>query len=648
MKKRFHLLLISTFLPAIFFCQVIKIEPLSTGLLYPICIQNTGIPNDNRLFVVEKRGRIKIVNSVTGSVTPVPFLDIYSKVYPITTVFDERGLLGLAFHPNYSSNGYFYVNYVTPNGKTVISRYQVSAFPDTAIVGSEQIIMTIHQPFSNHKGGNLMFGPEDGYLYVSLGDGGSSGDPGNRAQNIDSLHGKTLRIDINNPTPPYYFSAPGNPFYGSVPGRDEIFDLGLRNPWRCSFDRLTHDLWIGDVGQSNYEEINFRSKCDTVGHNYGWRCYEGNTGYNTSGCLPLSNFTPPVFVYDHSFGCSVTGGYVYRGAQENSLFGKYLFADYCQGRIWATVPNGVGGWNTNQLTQQNLLITNNIASFGEDVDGELYLAGVSSGLIYRLRDTACAPVAYIHEKDSVFVCSTNPTTLTAIKGVGLTYSWTVSSNGTWTINGGQGTNALSLTPDISSPAIIWVTVSNGTCSSISNSVVVIAGASFTGLGSMYCVTNPSVNLTASLAGGVFSGAGISGNGFNPSNAGLGTHVISYTFADTLSSCYYKSSNCSLTYTQSVVVSMCSGINEQNEFLNVRVFPNPSNADFNVEYYSLEPLELEVKISDALGRTVFNGNIETKVGQQNFPIKLANVEGGIYFLFLKTDKFVYEGKIIVSK
>ncbi len=402
------------------------------------------------------------------------------------------------------------------------------------------------------------------------------------------------------------------------------------------------------MGQNNYEEINFRSKCDTVGHNYGGRCYEGNTAYNTSGCLTFSTFTSPVFTYDHSLGCSVTGGYVYRGAQNKSLFGKYLFADYCQGEIWATAPNGTGGWNTNQLTQQTSPINFDIASFGEDIDGELYLAGVSTGVIYRLTDTACAPVAYIHKKDTLFVCGTNPTTLTAIKGAGLTYRWTVSSNGTWTINSGQGTNALSLTPDMSSPATLWVTVSNGTCSSVSNSVVVIAGASFTGLGTMYCVTNPSVNLTASVAGGVFSGAGISGRSFSPINAGLGTHVISYTLADTLSSCYFKSSSCSLTYTQSVIVSACTGLYEQSKFLNVKVFPNPSNAEFNLEFYSPEPLELELKINDALGRTVFNGNLETKVGKQSFPVKLGSVDAGIYFLFLKTDTFVYEGKIILSK
>ena len=493
-----------------------------------------------------------------------------------------------------------------------------------------------------------MFGPDDGYLYISMGDGGSGGDPGNRAQNKDSLLGKTLRIDVNNSASPYYFSAPGNLFYGSIPGRDEIFDLGLRNPWRCSFDRLTHDLWMGDVGQNNSEEINFRSKCDTVGHNYGWRCYEGNTSYNTSGCLPLSNFMPPVFVYAHSLGCSVTGGYVYRGAQEGGLFGKYLFTDYCQGRIWSTVPNGTGGWSTSQLIQQTSQINNNFSSFGEDVEGELYLAGISSGQIYRLRDTACAPVAYIHQKDSIYVCGATPITLTAIKGSGLSYSWTLNSNGAWIINGGQGTNALTVTPDISSPATLWVTVSNGTCSSVSNSVVVIAGVSYTGLGSVYCSFSPSVNLTAFPLGGVFSGPGMNGANFDPSNAGAGIHVISYTYSDIASTCYFQASGCSLTYTRSVTVSACTGINEQNNLRNVGVFPNPNSAEFHVEFYSVEPLELELNISDALGRIVYRKNVETKTGKQNFPVKLTDVEDGIYFLFLKTNNFVYEEKIIVSK
>jgi glucose/arabinose dehydrogenase len=243
--------------------------------------------------------------------------------------------------------------------------------------------MEIYDPYSNHNGGNLMFG-WDGYLYVSLGDGGSGGDPQNRAQNVDSLLGKILRLDVNNPNPPYYSSPPTNMFYGATAGRDEIYDMGLRNPWRCSIDRMTGDKWIGDVGQNLWEEIDYESRCDSTGHNYGWRCYEGNVAYNTSGCQPQSSYKAPLFVYSHNVNgnCSVTGGYVYRGAQEGGLFGKYLFADYCSGIIWKTTPNGSGGWTTAQLTQTNTLNTNSYTSFGEDIYGELYIArdGVSGSI----------------------------------------------------------------------------------------------------------------------------------------------------------------------------------------------------------------------------------------------------------------------------
>ena len=245
-KKNLYTFILASIISLNVHSQVISVDTLITGLNRPVCIQHAG---DERLFVIEKPGRIRIYNLVTGTLYPVSFLNIASR---IISSGNEQGLLGLAFDPNYSSNGYFFVDYTNLSGHTVIARYQVSSFPDTAMFNSEQILMTIYQPFTNHNGGNLMFGP-DGYLYISMGDGGSGGDPGNRAQNVDSLLGKLLRLDVNNPNPPYYFSPATNPFYGAIPGRDEIWDIGLRNPWRASFDRVTGDLWIGDVGQNAWE-----------------------------------------------------------------------------------------------------------------------------------------------------------------------------------------------------------------------------------------------------------------------------------------------------------------------------------------------------------------------------------------------------------
>ena len=647
MKKIVYLFLLFTLGANLVLAQAVKIETLSTGLLYPVGIHNSGLPNDNRLFILEKRGRIKIVDRLTGAVTATPFLDIYNKVYPITTSFDERGLLGLAFHPDYANNGYFYVNYINTNGKTIIARYQVSSFADTALSNSEQIIMSIFQPYTNHNGGNLMFGPKDAYLYISLGDGGSGGDPGNRAQNKDSLLGKTLRIDVNNPAPPYYFSAPGNPFYGSTAGRDEIFDWGLRNHWRCSFDRLTGDMWTADVGQGQYEEINFRSNCDTVGHNYGWKCYEGNTAYNTAGCQAQSTYEAPVFDYSHSLGCSVTGGYVYRGAQEGSLFGKYLFTDYCQGRIWATTPNGSGGWTTSQLIQTTAQINNNYSSWGEDVYGELYLAGVSSGRIYRLRDTACAPVAYIQAPDTLYSCSANTLTFSAIKGTGLTYSWTLSG-GNWSVSAGQGTEVLTVSPDVNTTATLVMSVSNGTCSATSNSVVIIAGSSISGLQILYCDHEGSVALTGFPAGGNFSGQGITGTMFEPAVVGAGVYTLSYNFSDTASACNYTASGCVLSTSRTVSVAVCGGLKEQSLLSNISIYPNPGESGFNVEFYSAKAGLMDLSLTDVLGKVIFTEQIRIVQGKQIIPIAHIDVAEGIYFLNLQTEQSRRVEKIVVKR
>ena len=622
--------------------QVVRIDTLCSGLLYPVGIQNTGLPNDDRLFVLEKRGRIKIVDRLTGAVNATPFLDIYNRVAAITSANDERGLLGLAFHPDYANNGYFYVDYVNTSNNTVIARYQVSSFADTAMYNSEQILMTIYQPYTNHNGGNLMFG-WDGYLYISMGDGGSGGDPGNRAQNVDSVLGKLLRIDVNNPNPPYYSSPPANPFYGPTPGRDEIWNYGLRNPWRCSIDRMTGDKWIADVGQNAYEEIDFQSVCSTGGENYGWRCYEGNTAYNTAGCQPQSAYDAPVAVYSHSLGCSVTGGYVYRGGQEGSLFGKYLFTDYCQGRIWATSPNGSGGWNTVQLTQVSSQINNNYSSWGEDIYGELYLAGVASGRIYRLRDTACGPTAYINAPDTIINCAGTSITFDAIFGTGLNYEWNhngipilVGSIPSWTISTYNNGDS------------VHVEVSNANCTSVSNIIHIFTDATFTGLDTMYCDTAPGVPLTGIPSGGTFSGPGISGNMFNPTVAGIGVHIITYTYADTISTCYYTASGCILNDTQYVTVDVCTGIEEQSPIRNVSVYPNPNHAEFNVEMTLMKNAGLTMHVADALGRKIYQNTLDAERGKQSYPINLEGASEGVYFLYIDTEKTRSVYKVIVQK
>lgn len=351
------------------------LESFVSGFSNPVDITHAG---DDRIFVVERAGRIRIIDD--GSILPASFLNIASQV---SSNPNERGLLGLAFHPDYADNGYFYVNYTRTGGDTRISRFTVSNDPNLADPSSETILLEVDQPDWNHNGGCLKFGP-DGYLYIGLGDGGSSGDPGNRAQNPQIFLGKLLRIDVDNGTP--YGIPPSNPFVGNNDVLDEIWALGLRNPWRFSFDRETGNLWIGDVGQGMWEEIDFQPASSSGGENYGWRCYEGDATYNTTGCGPASNYVMPAFDYSHSGfqHCSVTGGFVYRGCDYPDLVGKYIYMDYCSGVFWSLVPDGQGGWTSSQIASYN---NYDVSTFGEDVNGELYVARHGNGQVYKLKSS---------------------------------------------------------------------------------------------------------------------------------------------------------------------------------------------------------------------------------------------------------------------
>ncbi|HEY7213326.1 MAG TPA: PQQ-dependent sugar dehydrogenase, partial [Thermoanaerobaculia bacterium] len=328
----------------------------------------------------EQPGRIRIVRG-GGSVVATPFLDIAGRV----TCCGETGLLSVAFPPGYTSKGYFYVDYTaTINNqlKSVVARYHVTANPDVADGDHEEVVLTVDQPFSNHNGGQLAFGP-DGYLYISLGDGGSADDPGNRAQNPGLLLGKILRIDVEAGVAPYSV-PPDNPFVGQAGYLPEIWALGMRNPWRLSFDRQKGDLWIGDVGQGSWEEIDFQPAASNGGQNYGWRIMEGAHCHIPSNCSQ-AGLTLPIAEYDHSLGCSVTGGAVHRNAAEAVLDGIYFFGDYCSGRIWGLRPSGPG-WQVKLLLDSPF----NISSFGEDEAGRLYLTDLGSGAVYRLRRNTAA------------------------------------------------------------------------------------------------------------------------------------------------------------------------------------------------------------------------------------------------------------------
>ena len=348
---------------------------VASGLSSPLFV--TSPPGDTgRIFIVQQGGRVRIVKN--GSLLPGNFLNLQGKI----SSGGERGLLGLAFHPDYASNGYFYVNYTDSSGNTVTARFQVSANPDSADTSSQQILLTVNQPFPNHNGGWIAFGPNDGYLYIALGDGGSGGDPQNRAQNPLTLLGKMLRIDID--TSQGYKIPPTNPFAGSADTLNEIWAMGLRNPWRNSFDQLTGDLYIADVGQGSWEEVDFQPYASTGGENYGWRLKEGDHCFNpSSGCDTIAGLTDPIHEYPHSDGCSVTGGYVYRGSAIPDLQGTYFFGDYCSGTIWSFRYDG-NDTSEFQDRSAELGVSVSISSFGEDAQGELYIAGLNNGTVYKI------------------------------------------------------------------------------------------------------------------------------------------------------------------------------------------------------------------------------------------------------------------------
>ena len=431
------------------FAAVRLVPTVTSGLSSPLFVGHAG-DGSNRLFIVEQGGIIKVLQP--GSSTPTPFLDIHTRVL----VGGERGLVGLAFHPQYGSNGRFFVFYTrTGDGALVIAEYHVSPNPDVASA-TETVLLTIPHPTnSNHNGGMLAFG-FDNYLYVGVGDGGSANDPPNNAQNTSVLLGKILRINVDQPDPiagTPYSSPPDNPFVNRA-GRDEIYAFGMRNPWRFSFDRLTGQQWVGDVGQGAREEV------DTPivkGGNYGWRVYEGFlcTNNDPALCTP-SNYLSPVFDYQHVNGrCSMTGGYIYRGSQDVLSSGTYVYGDYCSGEIFT--------WNG----AQSLLLDTamRISSFGEDEQGELYVVDLN-GSVSRIASDCSYSISPTSQS---FAAAGGTGNVTVTAGGGC--AWTAVSNASWidVTSGASGTDN----------GIVQYSVDANASSSPRTGTLTIAGQTFT-------------------------------------------------------------------------------------------------------------------------------------------------------------------------
>jgi glucose/arabinose dehydrogenase len=597
----------------------ISLSSFSTGYSLLSDIANCG---DSRLFVTQQRGRIIICDSL-GVKRTTPFLNLTSTV---SSSGSERGLLGLAFHPNYKQNGYFYVNYTRQSdGATRVSRFSVDpADSNLALPSSELNLLTITQPYSNHNGGNLDFGP-DGYLYIGMGDGGSGGDPDNYSQNKLSRLGKMLRIDVDG-TQPYSVPA-SNPFVGNSAYAPEIWSLGLRNPWKWSFDRITGDMWIGDVGQNEIEEIDFQLANSAGGENYGWRCYEGSTPYNTSGCLSASNYDSPIFEYDHTStnSCSVTGGMVYRGATHQSLFGYYLLADYCSGRFW-WVKRETNGTFTNGIFTG--VTTGSYVSFGENYLGDMFVA--TGSVISRINAPNPCPVAFITGNDSVSFCEGSTERIVALRANGLSYQWS--------LNGSPLSGETNYWIDATAAGDYSITVTNSTgCSATSSLVNAIVNTSpeiiLSGYSAIY---NPGFENDTILTNFPTAQVFINGTAGNVISENLlieGYNNITVSLTD--------NEGCTWTKIDSVLFTVDVNILE-TKASNSIVFPNPVVKGNNVKIGNGTNFISNVQLFDVTGKQITINNYNPT--QKTFSTQGLNA--GIYTIKFATENNFYTQRLMI--
>lgn len=577
----------------------------ASGFSSPVDIANAG---DDRLFIVERAGYIKI-SDLDGNVLPGNFLDIHTQ---IESGYQEQGLLGLAFHPNYAENGYFFVNYIDNDGNTVIARFSVSAGDENvADAASEVIIYTAIQPFSNHNGGCLKFGP-DGYLYFGLGDGGSGGDPGNRAQNPLNKLGKMHRIDVDGGSP---YSIPAdNPFALALDTLPEIWAIGYRNPWRFSFDNLTGNMWVGDVGQNLQEEIDVEQAADG-GHNYGWRCYEGFDEFNGTGCADEGTYTFPILQYPHNYstgGFSVSGGFVYRGTEYPGMYGFYMFADYVSGNWWWVNADAGAPYYYERVDD----VKTNISCFGVDKNGEIYCADLFYGIIYHVTD-ACGEFV-ISTSSTDYACGVADGTATVVIAAGeapFTIEWS---------NGATDETATGLTP-----GTYTVTVSdNAGCE---RTAVVVVGE----------VPGFEVNIIYDGSSTLTADGGTSWQWYFNGEIIPGATNESYTVIS--GGPYYvvatDANGCTAT---SEIFEVPDNIENLFQY-TITVSPNPVQEMFTVHVAGNFNNNLNMRILNVNGQTIYSRNLVINEVASGINIDTKNWASGIYIvgLFNKDNNLLHE-------
>ena len=574
----------------------------ATGFSKPTDITNAG---DGRLFIVEANGNIKIINA-DGTVNPKVFL----KVPNVNSSGNEQGLLGLAFHPNYASNKQFFVNYIrgSGNGNTQISRFTTSSTnPDSALLDSKFDVLTFPQPYPNHNGGDLNFGP-DGYLYIGTGDGGLANDPQENGQKKKSLLGKMLRLDINGGNP--YSIPASNPFATNTDYLPEIWALGLRNPWRVSFDRQTGDLYIADVGQNLWEEVDFVSAGSAGGMNFGWDCWEGNHSFEPSGCGPMADFQFPVFEYGHNPECSITGGFVYRGNNYKRMQGNYICADYCSGATYMLTKNTDNTFRSRKVSNIGSMIT-----FGENSNGELF-AGNESGKIYKVIDTCNN---FYATKTIQQACSgVNGSIVLDIKG-GTGAKTIVWSNGNSTSN---NSNLL--------PGIYQLTITDTKGCQIIDSTIIVP------------VTPEKPTIWYNLASNSVDcwTVGVAYQWFKDGVPYLigGQPVTSQNAPATTSGIYFvrmTDANGCITDSDPLSVTISGILDNRVEIGTLSVFPNPTNGIMYVNFNGKNVKGTSIQVLDIVGKTIQNIDFSVPNTLINQEIDLSNYSTGIYIVKVKT-------------